>query len=98
MLANYIHDRNHQIPVPEVTINLKGLLIESPWIDPYHQVDYGTYLLNLGLIEESNKEEFDMKRDNMMQLMSEGDYEGAFGVLILSTLLPITITLKLCRN
>lgn len=79
VLANYIHERNQESP--ELRINLKGLLLESPWVDPYSQTDYGAYLLNVGLIEEADKQDFDIKRDNMKTLITSGDYVGAFGVI-----------------
>ncbi|XP_021948992.1 venom serine carboxypeptidase [Folsomia candida] len=88
VLANYIHERNQESP--ELRINLKGLLLESPWVDPYSQTDYGAYLLNVGLIEEADKQDFDIKRDNMKTLITSGDYVGAFGIW--SKLIGIDVT------
>lgn len=76
-VANYIHERRNG---SEPRINLRGILLESPWLDPETQIDYGPYLFNLGLIGEKEKVEFDGKRDRIRELVGNQDYETAFGV------------------
>ncbi len=86
--ANFIHQKNNDNP--NVFINLKGLILDSPWIDSYSQVDYGDFLFNAGLLSENSREHFIMKQDEIRNLMEEDKYLDAFSV-------RITIILEIVR-
>jgi len=77
-VAKYIHDKN--LENPPMKINLKGVLLESPWLDSPSQVDYGKYLQNVGLIDDKMKLNYDSQRDVIVGLVNEGKYLDAFSV------------------
>jgi len=53
-LAHKIHTEN--LAGNPMQINLKGLLVESPWSDPIRQLDYGEFLYNIGFLDQFDRE------------------------------------------
>ncbi|OXA38581.1 venom serine carboxypeptidase [Folsomia candida] len=76
VVANYIHTQNQNSP--NFAINLKGILLESPWVDPISQFDYSTYLHNVAIIDDKTKRECDVKADIVKEQINQGNYLGAF--------------------
>ncbi|KAJ2940208.1 hypothetical protein O0L34_g11775 [Tuta absoluta] len=61
-LAMEIHRRNQN--TEEQKINLQGLALGNAFCDPINQIDYGSYLYQLGLIDDNQKKIFrDMQND-----------------------------------
>lgn len=79
-IANFIHQKNNDNP--NVFINLTGLILDSPWIDAFSQVDYGDYLFNAGLLSEISREHFITKQNEIRTLMEQDKYLDAFSVRI----------------
>jgi len=48
---------------------LKGLILDSPWINPIDQVDYTTVLYGFGLLDEPTKLEMEMKQETVRELI-----------------------------
>ena len=67
----------------DIKLNLKSILLFGPWIDPIRQVDFGSYLYNLGMLTETEKLHFDEENRKMVELMLEGKYADAKKVIIL---------------
>jgi len=61
-IAYKIHQMNSQ-PDKEMTIPLKGLAIGDGLCDPLHQMDYGDFLYQVGLLDDSDKAEVDKHAD-----------------------------------
>ncbi|XP_060528554.1 venom serine carboxypeptidase-like [Cylas formicarius] len=70
-LAYTIHKNN---PTADLKINLNGLLIGNGWTDPYNQLDYGEFLYQVGLYDESQKEVLDGYKVLAQKYIDEGDY------------------------
>ena len=50
-------------PETEMKMPLKGLAIGDGLCDPLHQMDYGDFLYQVGLLDDSDKEEVDKHAD-----------------------------------
>jgi vitellogenic carboxypeptidase-like protein len=73
--AHYIHAQNNaKNPAPEFKINLKGLLLETPFSDAISQVDYGEYLYYAGLIDDNAREKFKVKSAVIKDLIVQEKY------------------------
>ena len=51
------------MPDTEMKMPLKGLAIGDGLCDPLHQMDYGNFLYQVGLLDESDKNEVDKHAD-----------------------------------
>lgn len=56
-LAYTIHRHNEALDA-QLMINLKGLAIGNGLVDPFHQLKYGNYLYQLGLIDSNERKSF----------------------------------------
>ena len=65
-------------PTAELKVNLKGMAIEAGLVDPINQMDYGEFLYNIGLIDASQREEFDTIATETIDLINQGDLLSAF--------------------
>ena len=61
-------------------INLKGLAIGNGLCDPLHQLEYGAYLYQLGLIDTIGMNTFKAYEEKGRQCIAKKDFEGAFDV------------------
>ena len=57
-----IHQMN-SMPDTEMKMPLKGLAIGDGLCDPLHQMDYGDFLYQVGLLDESDRNEVDKHAD-----------------------------------
>lgn len=78
-LGHTIHERN-QHNKPEEKINLVGLAIGNGLSDPQHQMNYGDYLYQLGLIDANGQQKFAELEKKGIDLINKHDYTGAFDV------------------
>jgi len=78
-IAHKIHTEN-QNRSKENQINLKGLAIGSGLCDPLTQTDYGEFLYNIGLIEETEKKNFDTTYLKVCDLIQKEDWTEAHKV------------------
>lgn len=62
------------------TINLKGLSIGNGLSDPLHQLDYGDYLYQLGLIDSNGRDQFLVLQNKGADCIKAKDFKCAFGV------------------
>ena len=53
----------NSMPDTEMKMPLKGLAIGDGLCDPLHQMDYGDFLYQVGLLDESDKNEVDKHAD-----------------------------------
>ncbi|XP_066156894.1 vitellogenic carboxypeptidase-like [Euwallacea fornicatus] len=64
-------------PVAEVKLNLQGILIGDGWTDPEHQVDYGPFLYNTGLISAAVKVQIDEQKDLAVAAIQDAQWSEA---------------------
>jgi carboxypeptidase C (cathepsin A) len=89
--AFYIHQQN--LDNPTRFINLTGVIVDSPWIDPYTQSHYGDYLYGVGLINEKNRDEFIANETRIRSLIDEDKYLEAFQLAIQTSMVnPAKLT------
>lgn len=78
-LGHTIHERNRHSK-PEEQINLAGLAIGNGLSDPQHQMNYGDYLYQLGLIDANGQQKFTELEKKGIDLINKHDYTGAFDI------------------
>lgn len=61
-------------------INLRGMAIGNGYTDPVHQSDYADYLYQIGLIDGIGRDVFAKVQQRGIDLMEQGDFDGAFDV------------------
>lgn len=61
-------------------INLVGLAIGNGLSDPVHQLKYGDYLYQLGLIDQNGHDEFVRLESKGIACIHQGDFDCAFNV------------------
>lgn len=61
-------------------INLKGLTIGNGLSDPIHQLDYGDYLYQLGLIDSNGRDQFLVLQNKGTDCIKAKDFKCAFDV------------------
>lgn len=59
-------------------INLKGLTIGNGFIDPVHQLNYGDYLYQLGLIDTNGRRAFIKYENQAIDCIKKRDFQCAF--------------------
>ncbi|XP_066250446.1 vitellogenic carboxypeptidase-like [Euwallacea similis] len=64
-------------PEADLKLNLQGILIGDGWTDPEHQVDYGPFLYNTGLISAAIKAQIDEQRDLAIAAIEEAQWSEA---------------------
>ncbi|KAG8290774.1 hypothetical protein J6590_076464 [Homalodisca vitripennis] len=74
-LGHKIHEHN---PSAKVKINLVAMMIGNGWSDPVKQSDYGTFLYNLGFIDDEAREIYKIHHEMFVTSVSIGDWYGAF--------------------
>jgi len=81
-LAHLIHERNSDslLNPPQISIPLKGLILDSPWIHPPDQIDYTTVLYSYGLIDEATKAELEEKQNAISELLKQDNLSAAGSV------------------
>lgn len=72
----------NQDPGEMFKINLVGLAISSGWVDPLHQLNYGTYLYQLGLIDTNGYDLYVEYEAKIIDNILRKDFANAFRVLI----------------
>lgn len=72
-----IHVNN---PSSQVKINLKGLAIGNGLCDPEHQLKYGDYLYQLGLLDASGRDLFHKYEDIAVEDLKKKDFIAAFNI------------------
>ncbi|XP_053688751.1 venom serine carboxypeptidase [Sabethes cyaneus] len=76
-VAHTIHRQNDN---SKVKINLKGLAIGNGLCDPFHQLYYGDYLYQLGLIDANARDQFHEYEKKGRDCISKNDFDCAFEV------------------
>lgn len=74
-LAYTIHKKN---PTAQVKINLKGVAIGNGLSDPEHQLVYGKYLYQIGLIDWNQAEIFKEYEDKTVNYIKQQNWGKAF--------------------
>ncbi|XP_060524572.1 venom serine carboxypeptidase-like [Cylas formicarius] len=74
VLANYIIAKNENATSK---INLKGIIVESPFVDPQFQSNYSDYLYQIGLIDNKTRGVFKAVEEIIVADIKAGDYQGA---------------------
>lgn len=77
-LGHEIHVNN---PLAEVKINLSGMMIGNGWMDILYQSDYGSYLYQLGLVDETGRDAYYRLQGNFTSLMENHEWEKAYPIL-----------------
>lgn len=72
-----IHTNN---PASDMKINLKGLAIGNGLCDPEHQLKYGDYLYQLGLIDSKGRNVFHKYEERAVDYMKHKNFIAAFDV------------------
>ncbi|XP_037072651.1 venom serine carboxypeptidase-like isoform X2 [Pollicipes pollicipes] len=70
-----IHQEN---PKADLKINMKGMAIGDGLVDPINMLNYGDLLYSIGLVDANQKEFFTQKAEETAQLITQGDFMGAF--------------------
>ncbi|KAK5644824.1 hypothetical protein RI129_006124 [Pyrocoelia pectoralis] len=70
-----IHKRN---PTTKFKINLQGLAIGNGFSDPVHQMKYGEYFFQLGLIDTNEKKEVEARERHIIDLIHDENWEEAY--------------------
>lgn len=71
-VAYKIHKENQELPA--VRMNLKGIILGAPFVDPVSMIDFGEYMYSIGLIDENGKAYFDQKYAEAKDLISKGKW------------------------
>lgn len=74
-LAYTIHMKN---PVAGIKINLQGVAIGNGLSDPVHQLLYGKYLYQIGLIDSNQVKVFEKYEKQIAAYINNGQWERAF--------------------
>lgn len=73
--ATLIHNRN--LDNPELQINLRGIIADSPYFEGYTQMVYGDFLFNAGLIGATALKLYHEKEQRIRDLIDQGEYSEA---------------------
>uniref|UniRef100_A0A182XYY3 Carboxypeptidase n=1 Tax=Anopheles stephensi TaxID=30069 RepID=A0A182XYY3_ANOST len=76
-VAHTIHRNNADA---KVKLNLKGIAIGNGLCDPFHQLVYGDYLYQLGLIDGNTRDQFHQYEAKGRDCISKKDFQCAFDV------------------
>ncbi|XP_058126438.1 venom serine carboxypeptidase [Anopheles ziemanni] len=76
-VAHTIHRNNDNAKVP---INMQGIAIGNGLCDPFHQLVYGDYLYQLGLIDSNVRDQFHQYEAKGRDCISKQDFDCAFDV------------------
>lgn len=76
-ISHTIHKRNGGA---KLKINLQGLAIGNGFSDPLHQLEYGDYLYQLGLIDTNGRDQFHEFQKKGTDCIKKEDYDCAFEV------------------
>jgi len=82
-IAYKIHKANQELPA--VRMNLRGLILGAPFLDPVSMIDFGEFMYNIGLIDENGKAHFDQKYADSKDLISKGKWIDVDNVRIFKT-------------
>ncbi|RWR98994.1 putative serine carboxypeptidase CPVL-like protein [Dinothrombium tinctorium] len=75
-IAHEIYKERHR-----ANISLKGVAIGAGYCDPEIMINYGDFLHQIGLIDESQRAYFIEQQNKTIELMKSGHYEEAFKVI-----------------
>lgn len=78
-VSHAIHRNNQKNSTFKV--NLQGLAIGNGLCDPFHQLVYGDYLYQLGLIDSNGRDKFHQIEQQARDCISKKDYNCAFEVV-----------------
>lgn len=76
-VAHTIHRHNADA---KVKLNMQGIAIGNGLCDPFHQLVYGDYLYQLGLIDGNTRDQFHQYEAKGRDCISKKDFECAFDV------------------
>uniref|UniRef100_A0A2A4K7Y2 Carboxypeptidase n=1 Tax=Heliothis virescens TaxID=7102 RepID=A0A2A4K7Y2_HELVI len=74
-LAYTIHKKN---PTAKLKINMKGIAIGNGLSDPEHQLVYGKYLYQIGLIDWNGAKLFELYENKTKNFIKQGKWDEAF--------------------
>lgn len=74
-LAYTIHKKN---PTAKLKINMKGIAIGNGLSDPEHQLVYGKYLYQIGLIDWNGAQQFELYENKTKNYIKQGKWDEAF--------------------
>ncbi|XP_013195187.2 venom serine carboxypeptidase-like [Amyelois transitella] len=74
-LAYTIHKKN---PDAKIKVNLKGISIGNGLSDPEHQMVYGKYLNQIGLLDFNQEKVFEEYQDKTVDYIRKGKWDNAF--------------------
>lgn len=77
-VAYKIHKEN--LKSPFIPINLRGLALGAPFVDPYNQLDYGNFFYSIGLIGEQEQSFFHELEKVTLDLIRKQRWADAFKV------------------
>jgi vitellogenic carboxypeptidase-like protein len=77
-IAHKIHTVNQE--ADGFKINLEGLLVESGWSDSIRQVDYGSFLYHVGLLDEEDRDFVSRETEVLKTYIAEERYDEAHTV------------------
>lgn len=75
-----LHDSQRADDPKKPKVNLKGLAIGNGLSDPVHQLNYGDYLYQLGLIDSNGLSEFNEYEKRGIDCINKKDFDCAFDV------------------
>lgn len=75
VLALEIHNHNRNGGLDK--INLQGMAIGNGFCDPVNQIDYGSYLYQLGLIDQSQRKLFEELQKKIVETIQAKKWEAA---------------------
>jgi len=76
-LAHKIHTLN---PLASEKINLKGMAIGDGLCDPINMIDYGDFLFNIGLLDELDRNYFNLVQHDIKEYIKQEKYGDAFRI------------------
>lgn len=79
-ISHTIHKKNLEPEKNKLLINLQGLAIGNGLCDPLHQLKYGDYLYQLGLIDLHGLQQFHEYEKRGVDFIKKKDFQSAFEV------------------
>ncbi|KAK3909497.1 Venom serine carboxypeptidase [Frankliniella fusca] len=77
-LGMAIHAANAEAGGGADKINLSGLAVGNPQVEPESMLEYGDYLYQLGLVDEAGRRQLDERRDVLRDLLQQRRWADAW--------------------
>ena len=79
-LAVRIHENNRNMTLDQ-QIRLRGIAVGDGFTDPFSQIQFGTFLYNLGFVDRLGRKRLEVQELTVHNLIAKGKYYEAFQVM-----------------